>query len=216
MLACVDVDYREEAAVNQARDGKKDTKAVVACLLFDRWEAAEPADAHVAVVEKVAAYIPGEFYRRELPCLMEVLRPVLDRITTVVVDSYVWLPAAEETSPEAIRLLCDWQGGESTKGAALPIPVGRRPGMRAWLFRELEGKTPVVGVAKTAFHGAGGAFEVLRGASKNPLFVTAVGIDIQTAAEHVRNMHGEHRFPSLLKRVDRLTRTAKVRPGAPA
>lgn len=62
----------------------------------------------------------------------------------------------------------------------------------------------VIGVAKTAFHEAD-PVEVLRGTSKRPLFVTSTH-DASAAAEHVRTMHGPHRMPTLLKRVDQLTR----------
>ena len=36
--------------------------------------------------------------------------------------------------------------------------------------------------------------------------MTAVGIDPLAAAEQIRQMHGANRIPTLLKRVDRLTR----------
>ncbi len=82
--------------------------------------------------------------------------------------------------------------------------------MGAWLYRELEGEIPVVGVAKTIFQGECGAKEVFRGESRNPLYVTAAGVEAGVAAEHVRTMHGEHRVPTMLKRVDRLARTAAL------
>jgi deoxyribonuclease V len=65
--------------------------------------------------------------------------------------------------------------------------------------------TPVIGVAKTAYAGAV-AIDVIRGASTRPLHVTATGIDARAAAEHVREMHGDHRIPTLLRRVDQLAR----------
>lgn len=80
-----------------------------------------------------------------------------------------------------------------------------RPGLGAHLHAALGGATPVVGVAKNPFRGAP-AIEVLRGGSKRPLFVTAVGIDGAAAAAHVAAMHGPHRVPTLLRRVDQLCR----------
>jgi len=47
---------------------------------------------------------------------------------------------------------------------------------------------------------------VLRGHSKNPLFVTAIGTDAETAALYVKNMSGQYRIPSLLKELDKLTK----------
>jgi deoxyribonuclease V len=78
------------------------------------------------------------------------------------------------------------------------------PGLGAHLHAVT--RTPVVGVAKTRFRGAP-AIEIVRGSSKAPLYVTAVGIDPVQAAEHVRSMHGPFRIPTLLKRADSLART---------
>ena len=64
----------------------------------------------------------------------------------------------------------------------------------------------VIGVAKTSFHDNDAAIEVARGASARPLYVTAEGIDVTRAADDVRRMHGAHRIPTILKRVDRLAR----------
>ena len=65
---------------------------------------------------------------------------------------------------------------------------------------------PVVGVAKSAFDGAAFARQVLRGTSTRPLYVTAVGVDVDEAAEAVRTMAGSHRLPTLLTMADRLAR----------
>ncbi len=80
-----------------------------------------------------------------------------------------------------------------------------RPGMGAMLHDALSGSVAVVGVAKKRFAGSAGV-EVFRGGSRRPLIVTAVGLDAQTAAAHVASMHGAHRIPALLKRVDALAR----------
>jgi deoxyribonuclease V len=50
--------------------------------------------------------------------------------------------------------------------------------------------------------------EVRRDESTKPVYVTAVGMDIALAAEHVARMHGTYRLPTMLKRVDRLAREA--------
>jgi deoxyribonuclease V len=69
----------------------------------------------------------------------------------------------------------------------------------------------VVGVAKTRFAGAGGsAVPICRGGSRSPLYITAAGADAIDAAGWVAAMHGPHRVPTLLKRVDRLARTAEI------
>lgn len=82
------------------------------------------------------------------------------------------------------------------------------PGLGAHLYEALERKVPVIGVAKNRYAGAP-AKEVIRGGSARPLYVTAVGLDVDAAAERIRSMAGAHRLPTLLKRVDRLARDAE-------
>ena len=84
--------------------------------------------------------------------------------------------------------------------------LGDRPGLGAHLHRAVG--WPVIGVAKTAFAGAQ-AEAVFRGRSRRPLFVTSAGLDVSAAAEAIAAMHGAGRLPTLLRRVDRLCRTAE-------
>jgi deoxyribonuclease V len=165
MLACVDVAYSTRSAA-------------AACLVFHDWADPVEARAFVAKIDDVADYEPGAFYRRELPCLLAVLREVDAPLDAVVIDGYVWL---------------------SSDG---------RPGLGARLFEALEGRIAVVGVAKTSFAGSDFAVPVARGTSSRPLYVTAAGATQDAAAGWVRRMHGDHRLPTLLKRVDRRCRDA--------
>ena len=158
----MDVDYRGD-------------HAVAGCVVFAGWADGVAAAEHTVRVAPVAAYVPGQFYLRELPCVVEVLRLVRDPLEVVVIDGYVWLDG---------------------KGA---------PGLGARLFDALGGKVAVVGVAKTRFATAV-AEEVRRPGSVKPLFVTAAGIEARVAAGLVAGMHGGHRVPTLLKRVDGLCR----------
>jgi deoxyribonuclease V len=77
LVACVDVDYR-------------DTVAVAAGVWLRGWEAAKAEVEVVTRLDEVAPYQPGEFYRRELPCVLAVLErgPAAG---VIVVDGYVWL-----------------------------------------------------------------------------------------------------------------------------
>ena len=85
---------------------------------------------------------------------------------------------------------------------------GDRPGLGARLHETLGARAPVIGVAKNPFRGSTRCVAVLRGTSKVPLWVSAIGTDVAEAADHVRAMHGPHRIPTLLARVDRLARDA--------
>jgi deoxyribonuclease V len=81
--------------------------------------------------------------------------------------------------------------------------VGRR-GLGAHLHDRVG--VPVVGIAKTAFQGSAHAKAVVRGGSARPLYVTAVGLDPQDAADAVARMHGPHRLPTLVVLADHLAR----------
>lgn len=148
------------------------------CVLFERWTDDAPIATRTHDSHPVAEYESGAFYKRELPCLLGLLDADLrDALSCVVIDGFVVL---------------DDRG---------------RPGLGAYLYDALERRIPVVGVAKTGFRDNRLLVrEVRRGGSQRPLFVTSAGMDVDSAARHVQVMHGPHRIPSLLKRLDRLTR----------
>lgn len=83
-----------------------------------------------------------------------------------------------------------------------------RPGLGYHLQHAFSEHPIVVGVAKTTFAGNRAAVPILRNSTR-PLFVTATGMRVQEAAEHVRHMAGQYRIPDLLRRADQL---AKGRP----
>ena len=162
MIACVDVDYR-------------DAEAVSACVCFETWSDATPASESVIQIDDVQPYESGQFFRRELPCILAVLNSLPHLPEVIIIDGYVWLG-------------------------------GQRPGLGGHLHDALGQRVAVIGVAKTQFTGAEPVELVLRGRSRTPLYVSAVGMDLATAASHIQAMHGPHRIPTLLKRVDQLSR----------
>jgi len=167
-IAFLDVDY-------------KGIGARAACVLTESWEAESPYSTYVHDIEAVELYESGNFYRRELPCLISVLRLLPSLPETVVVDGYVWLSSVDR-------------------------------GLGARLYEALGRGTPVVGIAKTAFAGVescAGVIRVFRGTSRNPLFVTAVGIDPDVAAQCVRGMAGKHRIPEIVRITDHLSRSSR-------
>lgn len=153
-----------------------ESDATAACVVARSFSDEKPCEERVAVVSPINPYKPGAFFERELPCILAVLSRVQTAYRCIVIDGYVEL---------------------DERGTA---------GLGGHLHAHLQGAVPVVGVAKTAFRGSGFAKEVLRGKSKHPLFVTARGVDVAQAAALLQAMHGEHRIPTLLKRVDQLAR----------
>jgi len=81
-----------------------------------------------------------------------------------------------------------------------------RPGLGAHLHDEFRRQCAVVGVAKSCFFCGNNVAEVTRGRSRKPLYITSVGMDIEQAAQGVRNMHGDYRIPTLLAKADRLSK----------
>ena len=151
--------------------------AKAAGILFD-WPDRAPARELTAHATSIQPYRPGLFYERELPCLQLLLAQLdLGEISAIIVDGYVFT---------------------DNDGA---------PGLGAHLYQSIGGACPVIGVAKTRFAGTDRvSIPVLRGQSRNPLYVSAIGADVQEAAAQVAAMHGAYRMPDLLKRLDQLSR----------
>jgi deoxyribonuclease V len=162
MIAALDVHYDEISKT-----------ATAAAVVFEHWEDENPVAEYTASCACLEPYIPGEFFKRELPCLLAALGKVRETLSLIVIDGYVLL--------------------------------GNKPGLGMRLWEALPARVPIIGVAKTRFHSAP-AVEIMRGESKSPLFITAVGVDPAEAAEGIRKMHGPFRIPTLLKRADQLAR----------
>lgn len=156
-----------------------DTHVAAACVGFADWKADTASCAFAQRTEtRPEEYESGALYKRELPLLMRLLDQSPVPVSTVVVDGYVWL------------------SGEG------------KPGLGARLHEALARDVAVIGVAKNRLNGDEWSRAVLRGASKAPLFVTAIGMPLDDAARHIANMSGAHRLPAFLKRADALARAA--------
>ncbi|MBN2497167.1 MAG: endonuclease V [Deltaproteobacteria bacterium] len=154
-----------------------ESRAVVGCVGFADWAA--PASSLELVVRSEKppeAYEPGKLYLREMPYILGAVAQI-------------------ERLGQIELLIVDahaWLDED-------------RPGLGAHLHAALDGRCPVIGVAKSPFRGSS-ALPVLRGDSRSPLFVSAAGMDAGLAAERVAAMHGEHRVPTLIRRADQLAR----------
>ncbi|MBN2460481.1 MAG: endonuclease V, partial [Candidatus Cloacimonetes bacterium] len=60
MILAVDVHYQKD-------------KAVVAGITFQNWQDRSPENEYVLQVENITAYVPGYFFRRELPCILKII-----------------------------------------------------------------------------------------------------------------------------------------------
>ena len=153
--------------------------ASTAVVGIEDWNASEPTFELIDVINEVNEYESGAFYKRELPCLLSIVGKInLDPSKDIlVVDGYVVL---------------------SDEG---------KLGLGGYLYNELDSKVPVVGVAKNDFVSLHNLKKTIyRGESKKPLFITALGYDLEEAGEKVKDMHGEFRLPTILKLADRKCR----------
>jgi len=155
-----------------------DNEAHTVCLGFENW--ADP-EATLELAEDLKIpdeYVSGEFYKRELPCILSLLKQIrLQENDTIVVDGFVVL---DDTGK--------W-------------------GLGGHLYEALGQKTPVVGVAKNNFATLNILKkEVYRGESQKPLYITCLGMELEQAARLVASMFGEYRMPDILKRLDQKTR----------
>lgn len=155
-----------------------ENKAKTVCIAFEDWTSGVSMQLFTEVLEGIEEYVPGAFYRRELPCILSLLKQIdLKAVETIIVDGFVYLDDAN------------------------------RPGLGAHLYQQLNAEIPVIGVAKTNFASIEiNKRAVLRGQSAHPLYVTAVGMELDLATEKVRNMSGPNRIPDLLKQLDQLTK----------
>ena len=153
-------------------------KAKTICLEFQEWNQSTDFKIHTEIIDNVAEYIPGEFYKRELPCILSLLDQIdLKKVEAIVVDGFVYLDDE------------------------------KKYGLGGHLYEKLNQEIPIIGVAKTNF----ASIEkhkrsLLRGDSQKPLYVTAIGIELEDAFQKVESMAGEFRMPTLLKEMDRLTK----------
>jgi deoxyribonuclease V len=161
VLCAVDVHYEPD-------------RARAACTVFADWSSTASVAELVIETPPAETYVPGQFFRRELPPLVALLAALPALPDIVVIDGYVWLDAHGS------------------------------PGLGARVHESLG--VAVVGVAKTPYGPEVPAARVLRGGSAKPIFVSAVGLGLDDAADGVGRMHGSHRIPALLKRTDQLAR----------
>ena len=166
MIIAIDVKYNEE------------TKTAKAVGILFNWLDDKSQRIISKIISNVDDYIPGQFYKRELPCIKAVIEEInLKEIEIIIVDGHIFIDNNENY------------------------------GLGGYVFKEFNEQIPVIGVAKTFFKGNEKTVKsICRGQSNKPLFVSSIGIKLEVAIENVTNMHGKFRIPTLLKEVDRLSK----------
>lgn len=164
MVLAIDVHYKE-------------TYAKVVGALF-HWEDESLREIISVKIPEVEEYIPGQFYKRELPCILKLLQEInLNKIDVIIVDGHIF------------------------------VSNEKKIGLGGYLYHSLNEKIPIIGVAKKHFHDTNKvSFPVFRGSSKNPLYISSIGINIDASIKKIQNMDGKYRIPTILKELDRLTK----------
>lgn len=152
--------------------------AKTVCIAFRNWDSEKEDAIYSENMAITSDYESGAFYKRELPCILSLLKKIdLTENDIIIVDGYVTLDNSEKI------------------------------GLGGYLYHSLNNKIPVVGIAKNGFAAEDKKRrEVFRGESKTPLFITSQGIDVDEIKIAVENMTGSYRIPTLLKKLDQLTR----------
>lgn len=163
MILAVDVDYR-------------DGGASIAGIAFENWQDVREISVFRSILDDIEDYIPGQFYRRELPCILKLIEEHQIATDSIVIDGFVYLD------------------GKS------------RPGLGKHLYDALQGRISVLGVAKRPFKGIARECELYRESSKKPLYITSIGMSLSDAKHHIKSMHGKYRIPDLLKKADQLSK----------
>ena len=153
-------------------------KAKTVCLSFEDWYNENKYETYSETLSEIEEYVSGEFYKRELPCILSLLAKIeLEKVETIIVDGFVYLNDENKF------------------------------GLGGYLYESLNKRIPVIGVAKRDFATIEKNRDVVyRGKSNNPLFVTSIGIELKIASKKIKEMNGEFRIPTLLKELDKLTR----------
>ena len=77
MIAAVDVHYRNDGT------------AMAGAVVFSGFADSAAYRTYTLSISVVENYVPGQFYRRELPCILAILKTIEEEIDTMIVDGYV-------------------------------------------------------------------------------------------------------------------------------
>ena len=176
-------------------------------VIFNEWEDQEPEKVIWSWLssDKYGPYIPGEFYKRELPCIMDLLNQVPDILDydAIILDGLARLPRInpDDELREGLGLHL-----EAALDEKYPDFRNHHPTDPMKIYGPA-----IIGVAKTPFKGADsdtGIAKVYRGEAKNPLYVctTWFNMSANDAGECIKSMAGDYRIPTLLKILDRETK----------
>jgi len=151
-------------------------------VFFSQWDDTEPLKITKRTTKPEFPYIPGEFYKRELPCIMDLLGGVdFDSLSTIIVDGFIRI--------EKDGILV--------------------PGLGEHLYDEVKDwNISIIGVAKSKFDGCERwSVPIIRKAGSKPIYVQGIGrYTDDMAASLIKGMAGSNKLPTLLRLLDQETK----------
>ncbi len=161
--ACFDVKYHDQFAI-------------IGYVLFENHASHVAFRTGQVRHDKVEPYVSGEFYKRELPCLLTAIHQIPEVMDLIYVDGNVWL----DNDNKGL-------GCYLYEALNMKIPV---IGISKTAFHNSEKNV----------------YPVLRANSKKPLYISSIGMEPTLAARSVAEMHGAFRLPTMIKLADTMSR----------
>jgi deoxyribonuclease V len=156
MIAAIDVQYDENGS------------ATAAAVVFVDYSDSKVHQIYTCHIPGTEDYVPGQFYKRELPCIIAVLVMMKEDIDTIIVDGYVDLGE----KPGLGRHLCEaldcnkkiigvaktsYRGSDAVKvfrgKSRQPLYItsaGIEPSVAAGLIKNMHGKNRIPTLLKLA------------------------------------------------------------------
>lgn len=150
-------------------------------VLFN-WEDKTAKKVITTYINQVEEYVSGEFYKRELPCIIDIINQInINVIETIIIDGHIY-----------INNKLDY-------------------GLGGKLYQALDSKVPIIGIAKKPFaKNKETVQKIYRGESEKPLHVSSIGMPLGNAVEKVNTLKGDYRIPTILKQLDIITKEKQL------
>ena len=180
--------------------------------IFNKWKDEHVSKFIYADVKANSEYIPGQFYKRELPGILEIIKQIdLNEFETIIIDGYVHL-----LEPDNFSVFNGYSPSYIKKGLGMHL---RKALEKYYESRKVGKRLEIVGIAKTLYGNENNIYgKCYRGDSKNPLYITSLNtysgkygklLTTHSIIRCIKKMAGKYRIPTIIKEVD--TETKKYR-----
>lgn len=158
---------------------RSEQEAYTVGIIFEEWDDKKPLSIVDDVNETFDRYIPGEFYKRELPCILRILNKInILEFDSIILDGYIDLKDNE---------------GNIKPG------LGRRLCSKINIHDDLD----IIGIAKSLYCRTDEiSYKLVRNSSKALYCQSLRG----NSLDFLKYLDGDYRIPTLLKLLDNKTK----------